>query len=261
MISDPEPCRGVARRQPGHARQPRCGHLRRVHPPRARGEDQALRRGSSTWRRRSSRPNPRGSSSSTCTGCRSGRTRRSSTPGAWTHYSLGDPRRARPHRHPHRRGPPLRHLQARGVEATLGLRGPRLLIAQVYGKGPDGYREALELIANRLREYDAGRAPGRAGRREGTRSALRLGPGQRPLPDRIHRHERRLPRGRRRARSSSPTSATPSGPRTRSRPSGTARRRSGNWCPQIAARMSGRVGFEDAKLSVRQLARLEAATR
>jgi Xaa-Pro aminopeptidase len=30
--------------------------------------------------------------------------------------------------------------------------------------------------------------------------------------------------------------------------------------PQIAARMSGRVGFEDARLSVRQLARLEAAT-
>jgi Xaa-Pro aminopeptidase len=30
--------------------------------------------------------------------------------------------------------------------------------------------------------------------------------------------------------------------------------------PQIAARMSGRVGFEDAKLRVRQLARLEAAT-
>jgi Xaa-Pro aminopeptidase len=29
--------------------------------------------------------------------------------------------------------------------------------------------------------------------------------------------------------------------------------------PQIAARMKGRVGFEDAKLSVRQLARLEAA--
>jgi Xaa-Pro aminopeptidase len=29
--------------------------------------------------------------------------------------------------------------------------------------------------------------------------------------------------------------------------------------PQIAARMSGRVGFEDAKLSVRQLARIEAA--
>jgi Xaa-Pro aminopeptidase len=29
--------------------------------------------------------------------------------------------------------------------------------------------------------------------------------------------------------------------------------------PQIASRMSGRVGFEDAKLSVRQLARLEAA--
>jgi Xaa-Pro aminopeptidase len=29
--------------------------------------------------------------------------------------------------------------------------------------------------------------------------------------------------------------------------------------PQIAARMSGRVGFEDARLSVRQLARLEAA--
>jgi Xaa-Pro aminopeptidase len=29
--------------------------------------------------------------------------------------------------------------------------------------------------------------------------------------------------------------------------------------PQIAARMSGRVGFEDAKLTVRQLARLEAA--
>jgi Xaa-Pro aminopeptidase len=29
--------------------------------------------------------------------------------------------------------------------------------------------------------------------------------------------------------------------------------------PQITARMSGRVGFEDAKLSVRQLARLEAA--
>jgi Xaa-Pro aminopeptidase len=30
--------------------------------------------------------------------------------------------------------------------------------------------------------------------------------------------------------------------------------------PQIASRMSGRVGFEDAKLSVRQLARMEAAT-
>jgi Xaa-Pro aminopeptidase len=30
--------------------------------------------------------------------------------------------------------------------------------------------------------------------------------------------------------------------------------------PQIAARMSGKVGFEDAKLSVRQLARLEAAS-
>src|SRR3954463_11970824 len=29
--------------------------------------------------------------------------------------------------------------------------------------------------------------------------------------------------------------------------------------PQIVGRMSGRVGFEDAKLSVRQLARLEAA--
>jgi len=28
--------------------------------------------------------------------------------------------------------------------------GLDLLIAQVYGKGPDGYREALELIANRL---------------------------------------------------------------------------------------------------------------
>jgi hypothetical protein len=28
--------------------------------------------------------------------------------------------------------------------------GLDLVVAQIYGKGPDGYREALELIAERL---------------------------------------------------------------------------------------------------------------
>ena len=70
-----------------------------------------------------------------------------------------------------------------------------LVLAKVSGKGPDGYREALERLAG---ELGAGLMRGRGERLEGllaeqrARPLARHRPDQRPLADRLHRHQRRL---------------------------------------------------------------------
>ena len=146
----PQPRRGPARRQPRHARAPR--RRRSTAASRStswRARIKRLRPASSAWRRSSSRPTPRASSSSTCTACPSSPTPSIVNAGAWTHYSwaIADALEVA--------GLPAVEVHLSDVESReewrrrLGLRRPGRS-AKVSGKGPDGYREALEMLAAEL---------------------------------------------------------------------------------------------------------------
>ena len=183
-----EPCRGDAWRQPGHARQPRCGHLRRVHPPRARGEDQALGQGAQPGGGVLPDRTPRGSSSSTCTGCRSGPTRRSSTPGPGPTTPGRSATLSTSPASPLSRCTSPTSPSARSGGSTRSSTGLDLLIGAGLRQGAGRLSRGAGADREEARRMTQARdAAGRAGRRARTRPALRLGPGQRPLPDRLHR--------------------------------------------------------------------------
>ena len=119
--------------------------------------------------------------------------------GAWTHYSRAIADALELTRPACGRGPYLRRRIARGVAPRLGLRRARP--GEGLGQGarrlPRGARAAGRR-ARRRRAMSAvqerqGRAPGGAGRRARGRSPPGHQPGQRPLPDRLRRHQRSLP--------------------------------------------------------------------
>ena len=135
--------------------------------------------------------------------------------------------------------------------------GLELILGQVYGKGPDGYGEALELIAKRLGCEEGERLAQLVGEKEldqlfvsdlvnvryltgftGTNGACLIGSDELVFFTDFRYTER------------AKTEVSPEW----ERPEAVR-----ELVPQIVGRMKGRVGFEDAKLSVRQLARLEAA--
>ena len=123
-----------------------------------------------------------------------------------------------------------------------------LVLAKISGKGPDGYREALELLARELGVGGLMRGRGdrleAAARRARARPDAGHRPDQRPLPDRLHRHQRGLRLRPRRA------------PLLHRLPLHRARRRRGRGLGadhgrrRLAGRRSpsgcaGKVGFED----------------
>ena len=65
-------------------------------------------------------------------------------PGAWSHYSWAIRDAVELFDGPGRRGAPLRHRRARGMAQVSVLDG--LVAKRIVGKGPDGYREALEFL-------------------------------------------------------------------------------------------------------------------
>ena len=152
----------------------------------------------------------------------------------------GDRRRARRRRPAGGRGPPLRRRVPRGLAQGLGLRragagedlrqGPRRLPRGARAARPRARRRRADARPRRPPRGAAGRARARpdAGHR----------PRQRPLPDRLRRHQRRLRLRARRRASSSPTSATPSAPRPRSRAGRWSRSRD-DWLGGIAERLDG----------------------
>ena len=116
-------------------------------------------------------------------------------PGAWTHYSwaIRDALEVA--------GVPAVEVHLSAIDEREEWRRTSVIrdlcVGSVQGKGVDGYREALELLKaamardpriHRRPRGPAGRAPGRA------RARLAAGhrPGERALPDRLHRHQRRL---------------------------------------------------------------------
>ena len=194
-----EPDRGAARRQPRHARQARPAALRHAHPdraggpdpplgPRARPRDELLPHELRGRVRRAPAP-----------GARAGG-RPAAEPGRLDPLQLCDPRRARDGGDAGGGGAPLRRRRARGMAPPVGDLRPRRGAGRP-GKGPDGYREALEILAGELgvepprrheRVPPARRPPRAAGRGAGARPAAGQPPRQRPLPDRLHRDERRI---------------------------------------------------------------------
>ena len=129
---------------------------------------------SSGSRRSSSRPTPRASSSSTCTACPSSPTPCVVNAGAWTHYSraIADALDVA--------GLPAVEVHLSDVESRDDWRRVSvfdgLVLAKISGKGPDGYREALEVLAARARGRSAADArPRRPARRAGSPSASSTG--------------------------------------------------------------------------------------
>ena len=96
-----------------------------------------------------------------------------------------------------------------------------LVADQIVGKGPDGYRDALGVL--RRRAWGRGLMRDRGERLEALLAERELDrppdhrPHQRPLSDRLRRHQRRPLSAAQVCASSSPISAIPSGPRPRSR--------------------------------------------
>ena len=105
-------------------------------------QDPAAGRASSAWRRSSSRPTPRASSSSTCTALPELADAALVNAGAWTHYSraIADALEVA--------GLPAVEVHLSDVESREDWRRVSvfdgLVLAKISGKGPDGYREALE---------------------------------------------------------------------------------------------------------------------
>ena len=114
---------------------------------RAGDEDRAAGRASWAWRRSSSRPTPRASSSSTCTALPELADAAIVNAGAWSHYSraIADALDVA--------GLPAVEVHLSDVESREEWRKlsvfDGLVLAKISGKGPDGYREALELLAAR----------------------------------------------------------------------------------------------------------------
>ncbi len=101
-----------------------------------------------SWNRSSSRPTTRASSSNTCTGSADLADAAIVNAGAWTHYSraIADALQLA--------GLPAVEVHLSDVEARDDWRKlsvfDGLVLAKISGKGPDGYREALELLAGEL---------------------------------------------------------------------------------------------------------------
>ena len=191
---------------PQPRRRPARGQLRHPRAPRRRRSTAASRwpswsggspagRASWGWNRSSSRPTTRASSSSTCTGCRTWPTRRSSTPAPGPTTAARSPTRST--------SPACRRSRSTSPTSSPATTGASSRSSTAWSwrrspaRAPDGYREALEALARRARARaaDAGsrRPAGGAARRARARPDAGHRPGQRPLPDRLHRHQRRLP--------------------------------------------------------------------
>ena len=99
---------------------------------------------SATWPSPPSRPTTRARSSSTSTAWRARSTAPSSTPGAWTHYqwSIRDALELL--------GAPFVEVHLSDVEAREPHRRISVIrdiaLHAVWGKGPDGYRDALDRL-------------------------------------------------------------------------------------------------------------------
>ena len=250
-------------------------HLRLAHAERARGARSRRSPTSSGSRPRSSRPTTRASSSSACTACPRSPTRALAQRRGLDALQLGDPRRARGRRRcrPSRCTSPT-SASARSGGASRSSTGS--CSAVISGEGPDGYRHALEILkreagrmsvaaavgadrAERLAELVAGRGTRPAPRRR-PRPPRRLrarGHGQPALPDGVHGDERAVPGRARLHGSSSPTSATSSGPRARCPTPSSASGPSASSSRPPPSASRGRVGYDDANTSVRSLRQLE----
>ena len=147
-----EPGRGPARRQPRHARRPRPADIYGDFTlPELEAQDQGLRPRSSGLEADLLPDEPEGEFVEHLHRLPERADAAIVNAGAWTHYSwaIRDALEFT--------GVPAVEVhisdisQARGVAAaTRSSTGLDLLIGQIYGKGADGYREALELIAERL---------------------------------------------------------------------------------------------------------------
>ena len=152
--------------EPRHARPASVGPLRHAHPARARGPGPRLGGGARACASASSRPTTRARSSSTSTASPGSSTARSSTraPGPTTSGRSATRSRcwARPFvevhlsdveaREPHRRVSVVRDIAS----------------AAVWGKGPDGYRDALDHPRGGARDERPRRPPGAAARGRST---------------------------------------------------------------------------------------------
>ena len=181
-------------------------HYGDLHAARA-GEDRSRASPrSSGWRRPSSRPTTRASSSSACIGSPSARTRRSSTP------APGRTTRGRSRDALEFSGLPAVEVHISDVcqreewRKRHGLRRARS-IGRVYGKGRGRLPRGARADRRAPEEMSAPTAAGVRGARlaelvgrAGPDGSVRQRPDERPLPDRLHRHQRRLPRRPRPAR-------------------------------------------------------------
>ena len=243
--------------------------------------------GARSWvsRRAAFRRTPSPSTSSACTRCAAQVDGRDPQPGRVDALRLLDPRRARADGAAGRRGAPLRHPVARAVAAAVGDRRPLPRdVSPARARRATGSR--LARLREELGRHGDDRVAGRHGERSGEardrtasarsvsrraarardRSAARRHACQRALPDGLHGHERtgadRCRAAGRRATGSSPTFATPPSRPRRYRTRSSARS-SRATCSRASSRRSphrerggGRLGFDDASLTVKQHARL-----
>ena len=161
----------LGKRDAAALRDAHAGRAGGAHPPlvsRARARGDA-----------SSTPMRRASSSSACTRRRRWPTGCVLNPGAWTHYSYAIRDALEIAGMPGDRGPPLGRRQARGVAAPVGDRRPRAPGGSP-ARAPDGYREALEMLARRARRRAAARGMSAWARRADRLAALVAGAGHRP---------------------------------------------------------------------------------
>ena len=146
-----------------------------------------------------------------------------------------------------------------------------LCLGCVQGKGADGYREALIDAEGGARHVNVQapaaatveartRPAGGPARRAGARLPARHEPPERPLPHRLHRHQRRLHRDPGRA------------PLPHRLPLRRAGRGPGAWATSgsrpgrdmlgdLAGRLRGRAGFEDSHVSVAKHAQARGEAR
>ena len=129
-----------------------------------------------------------------------GRRRPRAQPGRVDALQLCDPRRARDRGGPRDRGAPVRRRQPRGMAPALGDRRPRHRPRDRQGarrlsRGARAARARARASSRRPRHERHGRsAPSDLAalrRGAGARPAAGQRPRERPLPDRLHRHQRR----------------------------------------------------------------------
>ena len=177
-------------------------------------------------------------------------------PGAWTHYSyaIRDALEVA--------GLPAVEVhisevdEPRGVAAAVG--DPRPVRRPRAGQGRGRATARRSRCSARRCEARRRRPAGRAAAPRTSSTPARHRPDERPLPHRLHGHERRRRRQRATSGSSSPTSATSS-----RRPAGAGefeRLPAGrDLLGDLAPRLRGRAGFDDANMSVKAHRQLSEA--